>query len=77
MNIARHVDNKGRNTRDRIDAVHRVTPLTARQRDLAVLLLDELLDAADRRGATLDDFDWFTDLPAACVAVIQAKDRKD
>ncbi|MFF8329448.1 hypothetical protein [Rhodococcus qingshengii] len=75
--IARHVDSKGRNTRDRIEAVKRATPLTARETDLAVLLLDDLLDAADRYGVTLDDFDWIVDLPGACTDVIRHHDARN
>ncbi len=68
-----------RTTQARIDhAADRLggTPVTTDQRDRATALLADLLATADRHGVTLADFDWVADLPAACVMVITAHDRK-
>lgn len=78
MIIGRHTDAKGRSTGERITAIQRGGgPVTDAQQAAATRLLDVLLDAASEHGVTLDDLDWVTDLPGACLDVIRAKDRKD
>lgn len=63
---------------DRIAAIERGGgPITDRHRNEATALLIYLLDAADRCEFTLDDFDWVTDLPGACVDVVLAKASKE
>lgn len=76
--VGRHTDSKGRSTGERITAIQRGgRPVTDAQHTAATRLLDVLLDAADTRGITLDDFDWVTNLPAACLDVIRTRTRND
>jgi hypothetical protein len=51
-------------------------PISTDQRDRATALLVAMLAAAQHHGATLADFDWVDDLPAACVSVVVALDRR-
>ena len=63
-------DRQGRTPADRIAAVNRAGgAITAEQQAAATALLIDLLAAASRHGLTLDDFDWVTDLPGACLDV--------
>lgn len=66
-----------RTTTDRIAAVERHgDPITPQERADALSLLDDLLATAERHGVTLEDFDWVTGLPDACVDVIRSRARK-
>ncbi|MFE6692295.1 MULTISPECIES: hypothetical protein [Terrabacteria group] len=62
---------------DRIAKVRRATAPTASEADRARLLLEDLLAVADRHGVTLEDFDWVTDLPGACVDAVRSHDRRN
>lgn len=46
-------------------------PVTEEQRAAATALLADMLTAAEEHGVTLDDFDWVTDLPGACLDVVR------
>jgi hypothetical protein len=74
--IGRHTDSKGRSTGERVAAIQRGgSPTTEAQHTAATRLLDALLDAAADHDVTLDDLDWVTDLPGACLDVIRTKTR--
>jgi hypothetical protein len=66
-----------RSPAERVAAVHRHgAPVTDQQRAAATALLTDLLTAAGTHGITLADFDWVSDLPAACLDVVRAKDDR-
>ncbi|MBU3863784.1 hypothetical protein KN815_06715 [Streptomyces sp. 4503] len=59
---------------DRVAAVHRCgDPVTAAQRAVATGLLVDMLNAAERHGVTLADFDAVVDLPGGCLDVVLSK----
>jgi hypothetical protein len=63
-------DQQGRTVADRIAAVKRGGgPVTDEERAAATALLTDMLTAAASHGVTLDDLDWVTDLPGACLDV--------
>ena len=66
-------DRQGRTPADRIAAVNRAGAIAAEERAAATALLIDLLAAAARHGVTLDDLDWVTDLPGACLDVTAAR----
>lgn len=71
-----YTDTKGRTLADRVAAIKRGgAPITEERRTAATALLADLLAAAARHGVTLDDLDWVTDLPAACLDVIGTQTR--
>lgn len=71
-----HTDSKGRTPADRVAAIKRHgDPVTDSQREAATALLVSLLEAAERHGVTIDDFDWTIDLPGGCLDVILSQTR--
>lgn len=75
--MTNYTDRKGRTLADRVAAIERFgpAPVTDQQRAAATALLADLLEAAERHGASLDDFDWVADLPGACLDVIRTHTR--
>ncbi|MFF4821412.1 hypothetical protein ACFY2K_43300 [Kitasatospora sp. NPDC001309] len=73
-----YTDTKGRTTADRIDAIQRGGgPITAQQRKDARLLLESVLLAIGLHGFTIDDADWVSDLPGACVDLVLHKAHRE
>lgn len=61
---------------ERVAAIRRGgDPITEEEREQATALLVDLLAAAERHGVTLEDLDWVTDLPGACLDVTRSKRR--
>lgn len=78
--VDRHdlADTKGRTPADRVAVIQRggPWPITDVHREAATALLVSLLDAAATHGVTLDDLDWVTDLPGACLDVVLHQRRR-
>ncbi|MFE5122152.1 hypothetical protein [Streptomyces sp. NPDC056669] len=59
---------------DRVAAVRRYgAPVAAAEHSAATALLVDLLEAAERHGVTLADFDGVVDLPGGCLDVVLSK----
>ncbi|MFD0403387.1 hypothetical protein ACFVHI_35530 [Kitasatospora sp. NPDC127121] len=73
-----YTDAKGRTTADRINAIQRGGgPLTPQQRADAMHLLESVLLSIGLHGFTIDDSDWVTDLPGACVDLVLHKAHRE
>ncbi|MFJ6141146.1 hypothetical protein [Kitasatospora sp. NPDC092286] len=65
-------DRKNRTLADRVNeaADRRLDQGTEQDRAAGTALLADILHAASQHGVTLDTFDWVTDLPGNCYAVV-------
>ncbi|MFJ1709265.1 hypothetical protein [Kitasatospora sp. NPDC088346] len=67
-----YTDRKNRTLADRVNeaAERRLDQGTEQDKGAATALLADMLHAASQHGVTLDVFDWVTDLPGNCYAVV-------